>query len=126
MAADKNNPSYYTLPLPNGADAPALARRYLAEHASWLEPDVLDDALLIVSELVTNAIRHGQPDIFLSLRNDPPRVGVAIQDAGRHMPRLTDFAPGNTEPTGRGLLVVDALADDWGVVPRESPPGKTI
>ncbi|MEO6885010.1 MAG: ATP-binding protein, partial [Jatrophihabitantaceae bacterium] len=54
------------------------------------------------------------------------RVRVAIQDAGRDMPRWTGFAPDSTEPTGRGLRVVDALADDWGVVPREPPPGKTI
>jgi anti-sigma regulatory factor (Ser/Thr protein kinase) len=118
--------SYFTLPLPNGTDAPELARRYLAEHASWLESDLLADALLIVSELVTNAIRYGEPDILLSLRKGPPHVEVAIQDAGRDMPMVATVAPDNTEPNGRGLLIVDALADDWGVVPREPPPGKAV
>src|ERR1700722_11351890 len=126
-AADESDTavSCLTRPLPNGIDAPELARRYLAEHASWLESDLLADALLIVSELVTNAIRYGQPDILLSLRSDPPRVGVAVQDAGRDMPMVATVAPQDTEPNGRGLLIVDALADDWGVVPREPPPGKT-
>jgi anti-sigma regulatory factor (Ser/Thr protein kinase) len=128
VAADAHDPtaSYYMLPLPNGANAPELARRYLVENASWLEPDLLADVLLIVSELITNAIRYGRPDIVLSLRNDPPRVGVAIQDAGREMPVVADIAPDATDPTGRGLRIVDALDDEWGVIPREPQPGKAI
>ena len=128
MAVDDNDPaaSYYTLTLPNSAHAPELARRYIAEHASWLEPGLLADALLIVSELVTNAIRYGQPDILLSLRNDPPRVGVAVQDAGRDLPVVASGTPDFMQPSGRGLLIVDALADDWGVIPQDPSPGKIV
>jgi anti-sigma regulatory factor (Ser/Thr protein kinase) len=127
VPADENAAaSYFTVPLPDGGNAPELARKYLAEHASWLEPDVLADALLIVSELVTNAVRYGRPEIVLSVSNNPPRVGVVVEDAGIEMPIPASAAPDATEPNGRGLLIVDALADGWGVLPREPPPGKSI
>jgi len=123
---ENDTAGYYTLPLPHGAKAPELARQYLVEHAPWLEPDLLADALLIVSELVTNAVRHGQPDIVLRLRNNPPRVGGAVEDTGPEMPMPASAAPEAAKPSGRGLLIVDALADEWGVVPREPPPGKAV
>ena len=81
-------PSYQMVPLPNGVQAPQVARDYLREHAVGLDPGRLGDALVLVSELVTNAISHGQPDITLCVRNDPPSVGVAVYDSGAAMPAV--------------------------------------
>jgi anti-sigma regulatory factor (Ser/Thr protein kinase) len=121
---DDPDQDFETLSLPADATAPAAARTYLTEHAAWLSADRLDDALLLVTELVTNAIRHGEPDITLRLRAHPPGVGVSVQDRGPSMPHLSD--PAANEPGGRGLIIVDAVAQQWGVTPAQPPPGKTV
>jgi anti-sigma regulatory factor (Ser/Thr protein kinase) len=127
MASDQDpEPAYQTVLLPNDADAPAIARNYVLEHAAWLRPDLMDDALVLVSELVTNAIRYGRPQITLGLRIEPPGVGVTVQDSGALMPDPTPSLPPPMEPTGRGLFIVDALSQHWGVTPTDPPPGKTV
>jgi anti-sigma regulatory factor (Ser/Thr protein kinase) len=125
-SARTSNPSYQIITLPNGVEAPQVARNYVNEHADGLDPNRRDDALLLVSELVSNAISHGRPEITLCVRNDPPSVGVAVYDAGAEMPRRAPVQPDPRSPSGRGLVLVDALADQWGVVPAEPPPGKTV
>lgn len=114
------------LTLPREVDAPAMARQYVTEHATWLPADVLDDALLLVSELVGNAVRHGRDEIVLRLRPYPPGIGVAVTDHGDEMPTLPDGRPDPTVPSGRGLLIVAALASRWGVEKVESGSGKTV
>jgi anti-sigma regulatory factor (Ser/Thr protein kinase) len=115
-----------TFPLPPSLDAPALARRYVVEHAANLPENVVEDAVLLVSELVTNAVRHGHPNIFLRLRIDPPRIGVAVEDRGEALPVVPPVEPDPTVPSGRGLLIVDAMATAWGVDPAELSPGKIV
>ncbi|MBV9592331.1 MAG: ATP-binding protein [Actinobacteria bacterium] len=114
------------MPLPPGSDAPALARDYLSRRGAHLPSDLLDDALVIVSELVTNAVRHGRPEIVLSVREEPPGIGVAVQDSGPELPQWPVHPPADDDPHGRGLLIVDALASRWGVEPNPGGPGKTV
>lgn len=111
--------------LPHDLDAPAIARQYLSTHATWLPPELLDDARLLVSELVGNAVRYGRDQITLRLRPHPPGIGVAVTDGGPDLPTLPDGRPDPTEPSGRGLLIVAAVADAWGVEPQPSG-GKTV
>ncbi len=80
---------------------------------------VLDDATLLVSELVTNAIRHalrtGIAQVELRIENERGRVRVAVSDPGDGFsvePRL----PTALESSGWGLYLVDRIADRWGVV----------
>ena len=115
-----------TLPLPSDANAPALARSFVADHLAWLGPDQLDDALILVSELVTNAVRYGRPEIILRLRNEPPSVSVEVSDQGPRLPQVADVPPQPQDESGRGLLIVDALANRWGIDPDRPPPGKTV
>lgn len=75
-----------------------------------------DDVLLCVSELATNALLHGVPPgrgfrLFV-LRADDGGVRVEVHDSGDGHPATR--APGNEAESGRGLLLVSALADDWG------------
>lgn len=111
------------------ADAPAVARAFLTEHRDHLPAGVYDDAVLLVSELVTNAVRYGHTIIVLRVRASPPGVGVAVADTGAPIP--TDITGHLTQPdpeatTGRGLAIIDALASAWGITPADPPPGKTV
>jgi anti-sigma regulatory factor (Ser/Thr protein kinase) len=114
------------LSLPRDVDAPAMAREYLSRYATWLPDALLDDARLLVSELVGNAVRHGRDEIILRLRPHPPGIGVAVTDHGDDMPTLPDGRPDPTVPSGRGLLIVAALASRWGVEKVDSGSGKTV
>lgn len=88
-----------------------------------------DDAALIVSELVTNAATHGRlrgRDFELHLAHPTGLLVIEVSDArGEHRPSLVKELHGDVEEHGRGLLLVDALADRWSVRDR-SPSGKTV
>jgi anti-sigma regulatory factor (Ser/Thr protein kinase) len=106
------------LSLPFSADAPTLARRGLA--ASPYVPDGRrDDLELLVSELVTNAVRHaetrGRDAIQVAAAFAPGEVRVAVRDGGTTIPapRVPD------DDGGFGLNIVDEVADEWGAGPGE-------
>ncbi len=111
--------------LPPSLDAAAFARRFLLEHAAGLDPDLVYDAQLLLTELVANAVKHGQPAITLQLRLEPPGIGVRVRDHGETLPVVHDDA-GPTQPSGRGLRIVSTLATDWGVEIAPGMPGKTV
>ncbi|MEU7054967.1 ATP-binding protein [Streptomyces sp. NPDC046197] len=82
-----------------------------------------DDVSLCVSELATNALLHGVPPgrgFRLFLRYDGDVLRVEVHDSGAGVPRIPDGA----DEGGRGLLLVAALADRWGVGERD--PGKVV
>ena len=123
---DQNEVPQATIGLPASLDAPALARLHLRQFRSHLTPPVLDDALILTSELVTNAVLHGKPEISLSIRVDAPNLTVTVSDEGAVIPAETpDFPPPDT-PRGRGLAIVDSLATRWGISPQISGPGKAV
>lgn len=107
----------YVIVLPPDLEAAAVARTFVSAHAHQLSPACLDDALLCVSELVSNAVLHGRPDITLQIRIDPPGIGmsVAVTDTGADLPVTGDGRPDATNPHGRGLMIVAAVARTWGV-----------
>lgn len=117
-------PLVYALPADRAA--PAIARRHLAKYASGLPAQLVDDALVLVSELVTNAVEHGRPEIVLTIRRSPPGIGVSVQDGGGGLPAPVQGVPGPSDPRGRGLRIVDALSSAWGVEPADPPPGKIV
>jgi anti-sigma regulatory factor (Ser/Thr protein kinase) len=84
------------------------------------------DVLVCVSELATNALVHGVPpgrQFRLLLRCDGYSLRVEVHDSGGGVPRV-DAHPRDTDEGGRGLLLVSALADRWGV--RERDFGKVV
>ena len=75
------------------------------------ERDVVE---LLVSELVTNAIRHGRPPLTVRAEHTTGSVTVSVEDASTTVPVPVDDAPWDASG-GRGLHLVEALADRWGV-----------
>lgn len=115
-----------TIELEADADAASVARDFVYDNRDHLHGDVIADAQLLVSEIVTNAVKYGRSAITLSLRLDPPGIGIVVGDDGEQLPVLPDTNPGPEAPGGRGLLIVDAIASAWGVIPSEPPPGKSV
>ena len=121
---DPRNASAITLPY--AADAAGAARAYLRRQANLLHPPMLDDALILTSELVTNAIHHGRPAVTLAVQLEPSALTVVVTDTGPERPPLVPSTPHPDSPVGRGLVIVDALATRWGVTPQPGSPGKAV
>ena len=96
--------------------APAVARRVVEELAGELDPGVLRDAQLLVSEVVTNSIKHSGSDEPIRLRVWARRRGLKVEvaDGGFGFEAASPPDPFEAEG-GRGLLILDSLADRWGV-----------
>ena len=113
--------------LATGPAAAAEARRRVrAAIRSWPVPVDLDVALLLTSELVTNAVRHeaGQraQAVVLVISCSHGLLRVDVHDTSRSLPAVADV-PADAE-TGRGLLLVETLSDEWGFY--RTPAGKAV
>ncbi|MFD7731700.1 ATP-binding protein [Kitasatospora phosalacinea] len=110
----------------DAADLPAVAavrRRLRTALEHWgVPPELADTAELLASELVTNALVHtGRGAVFDAVLTEASRLRVEVQDGAAQVP--TRRVAAETATSGRGLLLVEALADDWGVQLRAD--GKT-
>ena len=110
--------------LPFTSAAPAIAREQLRRFVGNLPDATVDDAVLMTSELVTNAVLHGQPEITLWLRLETDRLTVAVTDLGDAI--LDCARPPPRQASGRGLVIVDALATRWGVNRTRGRLGKSV
>ncbi len=106
--------------------APAHARAWLGARVASFPRLFVEDALVVVSELVTNAVRHGRPDIVVGIDHLPDGVRVRVRDEGAGVPLLPGAQPSPDRDCGRGLLLVAAMADGWGVVTHGAGAGKTV
>jgi anti-sigma regulatory factor (Ser/Thr protein kinase) len=115
--------------LPSQPASVAVARRRIcAEMRSMgIEDEAIDDAALVITELVTNAIKHGSPLpgrwLQVTWDMDVESVEIAVSDGGSGSgtrPRAT--RPSLSAMGGRGLEIVETLSYRWGV----RPPGTTV
>jgi len=107
---------------PDGHEV-AAARRFVADALiRWNCGHNCDAAVLLVSELVTNAVVHAKTDIALTLRYESPLITVEVHDGSDRMPADLDAGP--SASSGRGVHLVSALANDWGV--RAIPGGGKV
>jgi anti-sigma regulatory factor (Ser/Thr protein kinase) len=84
--------------------------------------DAFADLPLLASELVTNAVRHADGDVALSLVFDHDRVRLAVSDRSVKSPRMRDLE--GARDGGWGLHIVDRLASSWGL--ETGDDGKTV
>jgi len=99
--------------LQRSPDSVSVARQLVNGHTTSLGPQRRQDAALMVSELVTNAVQHGVGAISLRIDVETDAVRVEVADEGN-----VALAP-TPEPGahgGWGLRIVEQLADDWGVL----------
>ena len=117
----------FDVALSGGVDAPGLARQAIAANDPTLPPSVRADVSLLVTELVTNAVRHGgaatDRPLQVEFRRQADRIRVEVMDPG------TDFEPPAPPTSGNasggwGLFLVDQIAERWGVSP--APAGTCV
>jgi len=102
-----------------GPAAGPEARRAISAGNGWLADDMRGEVLLLVTELVTNAVRHGHAGspraVQVTVHGSPERVRVEVIDAGAGFDPVRP-RPGD-EDGGWGLYLVERVADRWGVTP---------
>ncbi|WP_286259335.1 PAS domain S-box protein [Streptomyces graminofaciens] len=89
--------------------------------ALWDCADKADEALLLLSETLTNAVQHAEGPIVVHLCRTTTDLTIEVSDHSSHLPQPR--SAGEDEESGRGLLLVRTLADNWGVRPTDE--GKT-
>ena len=103
-----------------------FTRRALADWQWPGAPEAVDDILLLVSEVVTNACLHGGGPREFVLRHSAERLRVEVSDDNPDPPRPR--RPGDRAlPGGHGIIVLERLARSWGSTPyADGRPGKTV
>ena len=104
--------------LPAHPSAPGSARAFVSRAlVGWGRQGDVEVAVLLVSELVTNAIQHAASDVDVEIRRGPNGIRVVVHDRS---PRVPLRVVGDSRrDRGRGLELVEALSAAWGVEPSE-------
>lgn len=116
---------------PRGA---RLARRLVSHRLNeWGHPYTTptnETLTLIAAELTANAVRHGHVpgrDFHLRLTANAAAFRIEVTDTRDEKQPLIPHPTADTDTeSGRGLLLIETLADKWGVTPRPTAPGKTV
>jgi anti-sigma regulatory factor (Ser/Thr protein kinase) len=109
---------------PAAMETPRNARRLVSAALEGLDPDLVDAAVLIASELTTNAVVHAAGPFCLKIMQGPAVVRIEVFDSSPSLPTV--------QPTsvlrrgGRGLSIVEQIATKWGVATETMRPGKTV
>ena len=102
--------------------APATARASVRATCANTLPHLVEDAELLVSEVVTNAVKHGRAPVRLQIACEHSAVFVAVDDANPALPKTRRLD--RRRHSGRGLVLLDRLATEWGV--RRVAGGKQV
>jgi anti-sigma regulatory factor (Ser/Thr protein kinase) len=101
-----------------------IARSLVRDSLAGFDSDAREVALLLTSELVTNAILHARTPLQLGVLVDGGRALVCVADRLAESPALSARAHSHDRPGGRGLALVEDLADTWGTTTYSG--GKTV
>ena len=114
VGAQASGDDSLTLQLGASMEAAATARRALARLRADIDPPLLETLRLLVTELVTNSIRHARSDaVVLRVLVGPAAVWTEVTDTGPGFDPAATGAP-RDDRSGWGLFLVERLADRWG------------
>jgi anti-sigma regulatory factor (Ser/Thr protein kinase) len=111
-----------TLALPADRTAPQLARRFVESASCGSHHPDMDDALLLTSETVSNAVTHGRPPLTICINCDGGSLRVEVRDANPTLPTLGQHSADTVN--GRGMPLIESLAAGWGV--EQTADGKYV
>jgi anti-sigma regulatory factor (Ser/Thr protein kinase) len=113
------------LALAASATTGSLARQALRQllASARIDTETSETAVLLATELVTNAVEHGRGAAYLDADVADQVIRLEVTDSSTVAPR-PNTEVGELDERGRGLILIDALASRWGVRPR--PDGKTV
>ncbi len=112
-----------TIRLQPVAQSVPAARHFVLDRVDGLPVDLRERLELCVSELAANCVLHAATSFTVTItRTDCVRIEVTDSGPGSAEPRTPD----DRHPHGRGLRIIAALADEWGVLPTPIAPGKTV
>lgn len=112
----------YRVELQYELEAASRAREVVSDACAHLPRGAADVIRVVVSELVSNAVLHGLPEVVLAYEIGPDLVRVEVSDGHQRPPRQVRAS--RSALGGRGLLIVDALSRRWGVTLLDD--GKTV
>jgi anti-sigma regulatory factor (Ser/Thr protein kinase) len=104
------------------AESVAGARHFVRDILSEEPREIVEAAELMTSELATNCVRHAHSDFELAIHRSRDEIRVEVSDQGEGQPVMRSPTP--REQSGRGLRIVQELAEDWGITPL--PNGKLV
>jgi anti-sigma regulatory factor (Ser/Thr protein kinase) len=107
---------------PMHIDSVCRARQFVRSVLDGLPDETVGTAELLTSELATNAIVHGHTAFDVEVTTSELSLRVAVSDQCEHLPVL--LSPGQSDVHGRGLMILDSLARQWGTA--DNGPGKTV
>jgi anti-sigma regulatory factor (Ser/Thr protein kinase) len=101
------------------------ARRFVLQAAGDVPPALHDAIAVMVAELAMNAVQHARTEFEVTIDRAGATMRVEVTDSGGGRPAAQPMPPPQSL-RGRGLPIVDGLADAWGVIPSPHGPGKSI
>jgi len=101
------------------------ARRFVLDGLGDAAQDLRDAISVMVSELAMNAVQYACTTFVVSIDLTGDSLRVAVTDSGGGSPEAQPLPPASS-PHGRGLFLVDRLADEWGVSPAADGPERTV
>ncbi len=113
----------HTRTFPHEPESVPAARRFATGLLLGVSSDTMEAVELMVSELATNCIRHTDSGFVLTVDRAGGDIRVEASDGAGGKPEMRSPAP--TEPSGRGLKIIDMLSSEWGVE-QHATEGKTV
>ena len=112
--------------VPDRPDSIPAARAFLIRLLDgWgIDDRVIDDASLLASELMSNAVKHGAGIVDLKVEAEDGHLRVGVHDANDTAPVVNEAGPDSSG--GRGMWIVQSIAHDWGTDVDGDEPGKTV
>lgn len=101
------------------------ARRFVLHAVGPVPSELRDTIAVMAGELVMNAVQHARTEFQVTVELTAATLRVEVTDSGGGRPAAGPMPPPGSR-RGRGLPIVNSLADEWGVIPSPHSPGKGI